>query len=227
MSTLQTLDRGLRALELISQAPDGISVADLAKELDAHRAICYRIVATLESHSLVTRMEDGRIRLGVGAAILGSRFDPQFAREARPLLHALANQTRATAFISAAEAQSCVVIMVAEPDNALLQVGYRVGSRHPLDKGAAGIAILALRPEQAADTEAVRQARRDGYGLTRGQLENGAVGVATGIRMPTALARAGGLERSVGVVAIDGLDTDLAAVAVTQTARRLERLITA
>ncbi|MGW0173825.1 IclR family transcriptional regulator [Rhodococcus sp. NPDC003322] len=225
MSTLQTLDRGLRALDIVAQSPSGISVADLSRELDVHRAICYRIVATLEEHSLVARTADGRIRLGVAAAVLASRFEPQFASDVQPLLHALADETRATAFVSAAQGQNCVVIMVAEPEDTLLRVGYRVGSSHPLDRGAAGIAILALRPEAPGETDEVRRARADGYSLTRGQLEHGAVGIAAGIALPQGAGSSTGLERSVGVVAIDGLDTDRAADAVLRTAREIEHLI--
>ncbi|WAL69233.1 helix-turn-helix domain-containing protein [Amycolatopsis cynarae] len=223
MSTLQTLDRGLRALDVISHASEGISIADLARELDVHRAICYRIVSTLESHLLVARTEDGRVRLAVGVAVLASRFEPQFSRDVRPILHALANETHATAFLSAAEGEEAVVMMVSEPDDSVLTVGYRVGSRHPLSLGAAGIAILATRAERPDDPEPVRQARRDGYSLTRGQLERGAVGVSAGLRLPAGLSPA--VERSVGVVAIDGLDTSAAAEAVTRTARQLERLL--
>lgn len=227
MSTLQTLDRGLRALELISHSPGGVSIAELSRRLDVHRAICYRIVATLEQHLLVARTDDGRVRLAVGVAVLASRFEPQFTVDAKPLLHALANETHATAFISAAEGQDCVAVLVAEPDDTVLTVGYRVGSRHPLTKGAAGIAILATRPERPDDPEAVRQARRDGYSLTKGELERGAVGVAAGIRVPTAVGASMPVERCVGVVAIEGLDTELAARAVCRTARRLEDLLSA
>lgn len=226
MSTLQTLDRGLRALEIVSQSANGISVADLAKELDVHRAICYRIVATLETHLLVSRTGEGRIRLGAGVAVLGSRFEPRFTREARPLLHALANEVQATAFVSAAEGDECVAIMVAEPENTVLTVGYRVGSRHPLSRGAAGIAILATRPEAPGDPEAVREARRLGYSLTRGELERGAVGIASGLRVAEAGPGIPAVEHSVGVVAIDGLDTARAAEAVMRTARKLEQLAT-
>lgn len=226
MSTLQTLDRGLRALDVVAQSTAGISVAELARELDVHRAICYRIVATLEAHGLVARTADGRIRLGVGAAVLASRFEPQFTGDVQPILHALADDTRATAFVSAAQGQNCVVIMVAEPEGTLLRVGYRVGTSHPLDRGAAGIAILAMRPEKPGDPEEVRQARLDGFSLTRGQLEHGAVGIATGIGMPAGVGTPTGLERSVGVVAIDGLDTDRAAGSVRRAARDIERLIT-
>lgn len=225
MSTLQTLDRGLRALDIVAQSPTGISVADLSRALDVHRAICYRIVATLEDHSLVTRTDDGRIRLGVAAAVLASRFEPQFASDVQPVLHALADETRATAFVSAAQGQNCVVIMVAEPEGTLLRVGYRVGSSHPLERGAAGIAILAMRPESPADSDEVRRARADGYSLTRGQLEHGAVGIASGIPLPHGIGSSTGLERSVGVVAIDGLDTGPAADAVKRTAGEIEHLI--
>jgi len=226
-STLQTLDRGLRALEIISQFHAGISIADLAKELDIHRAICYRIVSTLESRLLVARTEDGRIRLGVGIAILASRFEPQFNRDAQPLLHKLANETHATAFISMAEGQDCVVVMVAEPDDKVLTVGYRVGSRHPLNRGAAGIAILAARPASPDDPEYVQQARRDGYSLTEGQLQRGAIGLATGIRICTGSGPGIPAERSVGVVTIGELNTELAVDAVMNTARQLERLLLA
>ncbi|EWH00488.1 IclR family transcriptional regulator, partial [Halomonas sp. BC04] len=144
-TTLQTLDRGLSALELIAEHSEGITIAELARQLDVHRAIAYRLVATLESHSLITRTAEGPIRLGAGIALLASRFEPQLRAVAQPLLQALAKATRATAFISVAQGEECVVLMVAEPDEGLLRVGYRVGSRHPLSQGAAGIAILAGR----------------------------------------------------------------------------------
>lgn len=227
MSTLQTLDRGLRALDVISQSPDGISVAELAGRLEVHRAICYRIVSTLEQHQLIARTDSGRLRLAVGISLLAARVEPQLHHDVRPLLQELANETRATAFLSAAEGGDCVALQVAEPDAQILTVGYRVGSRHPLTQGAAGIAILARRPEQPGDSPAVRDARRDGVSLTRGELERGAVGVAAGIGVPGGRQPVGHAERSVGVVAIEGLDTDQAATAVRGTALRLAELLTA
>ncbi|CAM3603626.1 IclR family transcriptional regulator [Stackebrandtia soli] len=224
MSALQTLDRGLRALEIVSLAPAGISVADLARELDVHRAICYRIVSTLESRGMVSRTEDGRIRLAVGVAVLASRFEPQLRDELRALLRRLAEGARATAFLSAADGPDCVVLMVTEPTGELLTVGYRVGSRHPLTRGAAGIAILAARPERPEDTDEVRAARRDGYSVTRAQLEQGATGVATGIRVRSGVDGGALIERSIGVVAIDGLDLDRAVEVVRRSGVELAGL---
>ncbi|TQE98837.1 MAG: helix-turn-helix domain-containing protein [Spiribacter salinus] len=221
-ATLQTLDRGLQALDLIGRRTGGVTIAELAEELDVHRAIAYRIVATLQTHGLVSRTAEGTIRLGAGIARLAAGFEPQLRDVALPLLQSLADTARATAFISVAQGDECVVVHVVEPEVGLLRVGYRVGSRHPLSLGAAGIAILAGREPQPHDPDAVRQARADGYSLTRGQLQEGAVGVAS----PLADARrTGGLEACVGLVAMNDLNTEAAIGAVKATARTIaERL---
>lgn len=220
MNRLQTLDRGLQALKIVSEARGGLSVAALAERLGVHRTIAYRVVATLQAHHLVIRAADGLIRLGSGVLVLAARFEPQLRSVAQPLLRELAERTRATAFVSTAQGEECVALLVAESEAGLLRVGYRVGSRHPLNRGAAGIAILAGRAETASDEAEVKQARRDGYSLTRGQLQQGAVGVASPIPSP-----ADGYEASVGVVALSDLDTDRAIAEVRAYAARIGELI--
>jgi DNA-binding IclR family transcriptional regulator len=224
MATLQTLDRGLAALSVISQRAAGMTVAELADELEVHRAICYRIVNTLEAHGLVTRTEDGRIRLGAGAAVLAARFEPQLLRSTGPVLRRLAEQTEATAHLSMAQGADCVVVRVVEPDDSAIRVSYRVGSRHPLTRGAAGIAILAAGPERAGDDVRVTTARRLGYAVTQGELERGAIGIAASVvRAGDPVATPG---VSVGVVAIDGLDVERVAAAVVSAAAELGTVAT-
>lgn len=221
-TTLQTLDRGLHALELIAENAEGMSVAELAERLEVHRAIAYRIVTTLEQHGLVARSAEGALRLGAGISLLASRFEPQLRAVAQPLIQTLAKATCATAFVSVAQGEECVVLLVAEPEEGLLRVGYRVGSRHPLTRGAAGIAILAGRAPRDDDSEEVRRARADGYSLTRGQLQRGAVGVASPVATPQFRP---GVEACVGVVAMDDLDTERAIREVKAHALRLAELV--
>ncbi|MFC7049830.1 IclR family transcriptional regulator [Emcibacter nanhaiensis] len=223
MNILQTLDRGLLALEAIARKTSGLTVGELAESLDVHRAIAYRIVATLESRSLVTRSPDGQIRLGPGLAWLASRFEPQLRAVAAPFLDDLANETSATAFLTIAEGNDCVVIMVAEPETTVLRVGYRIGSRHPLTCGAAGIAILSGRPASADDSDLVKQARKEGIIMTRGQIQKGAVGVASPL-----LSGNGDkihFEASIGVVAMEDLDIDLSTKAVLRYAEKISTMI--
>lgn len=214
MASLQTLDRGLVALDAVSRAPQGLTIAEVAEVLDVHRAIAYRVVSTLAGHRLVHRAADGRVRLGAGVTTLAARFAPTLRASARPILSRLATATGATAYLAVAEVDECVVVAVEEPDDVMFRVGYQVGSRHPLERGASGIALLALRPPADGEPSAVEEARRDGYAVTRGQIQVGAIGVASGLRV-------GDVDAAVGVVALQDLDVPGAVARVRASAAEL------
>jgi DNA-binding IclR family transcriptional regulator len=219
MSTLQTLDRGLRALFVVAAKPGGVTIADLAADLGIARAICYRLVATLETHGLLTRDTEGRVHLGASLPALAASYWPSFISLVTPTLQELADRTNTTTFLSVAERDDAVAVLSIDPSStSVLRVGYRVGSRHPLNRGAAGLAILAGRPPKPEDSPAVRTAREHGYSITRGQLQYGAVGVAAPILRATSLA---GPEASIGLVAMEDFDADAVSRLVVETARRI------
>ncbi|MBD0839825.1 MULTISPECIES: IclR family transcriptional regulator [unclassified Streptomyces] len=217
MATLQGLDRGLRALNLISLAADGLTVADLAAQLGIDRAVAYRIVQTLEEHALVSR-QDKRVRLGAGAALLAGRFQGQLVRAAQPVLQELADATGTSAFLTVAHgARECVPVAGAQPavQHGPVQVGYRIGVRHPLERGANGVAILAVQPPLPDEPEEIVRARELGYSITSGQLQQGATGIAVGFEVP------GTVGASVGVVAMHEFDIEAVAARVKEAAARL------
>ncbi len=216
---LQTLDRGIAALFMVARAEGGLKISELADQLELNRAIVYRIVATLSDHGMVQRLKDGRIVLGSGAVLLAAHAEANVRALARPIIESLAERTCATAFLSMAHGTECVAILTAEARNAFLNIQYRLGSRHPLNMGAAGLAILAGRPERPDDLESVRIARRDGCSVTRGELQPGALGVASPVQMP--LKGFAGMELSIGVVALENLDLGGAREAVMHTAKSL------
>lgn len=216
---LQTLERGIESLLLVAKSPGGLKVGEIAAGLCLHRAVSYRIVATLAELGMVRRVADGRVVLGSGAYLLGARSLDHLSALARPVLEDLAESTGATAFLSRAEGDECVVALTAEPKNAMINIHYRVGTRHPINRGAAGFAILATRPESADDCEEIRTARKNGFSVTRGQLYKGAVGVSSGVVMSNSDNT--GTELSIGVVALEELDIQSAASAVTAAAERL------
>lgn len=178
MSTLQTLSRGLTVLELVSRSPDGLAIAEIARQLGVHRAIAYRLVTTLEEHMLVARGDDGRILIGGGVVALAGRYQPQLRMAAQPVLASLAEASGATAFLCIAQGDECVAVEVAEPEQPMLKVSYRAGARHPISRGAAGLAIAMQRPPLNSDSAELTAARSQGYALTRGQLQEGAIGLA-------------------------------------------------
>lgn len=216
---LQTLERGFQVLKMLAGTERGLSVAEIATRLDVHRAIVYRIINTLENSCMVQRLPGGNAVLGSGLVALGAQAEGNLRLLIRPEVDALAAKVSSTAFVSIADGDECVAILAAEPrDRTVLNINYRVGTRHPLDRGASGIAILASRPESADDNEFVREARRLGYSLTRGQLQSGAIGVACPIALPREQYP---LECSLGVVGLDGIDTEPVIQAVQGAARNI------
>jgi Transcriptional regulator len=221
VATLQGLDRGLQALAAVSARPDGLSVADLAAEIGIDRAVAYRIVETLEQHGLVVRTEGRRYRLGAGVIALAERFHPQLLHAASPVLQELADATRAAAFLTVEHDElEGVPVAGAEARAAseAVHVGYRIGVRHALDRGANGLAILALRPPVEGEPAEVARARERGYASTSGHLQPGASGIAAGFVAP------GPLAASIGVVAMGELDEERVAGLVRAAARRLAEL---
>nr|MDT0663281.1 helix-turn-helix domain-containing protein [Micromonospora sp. DSM 115978] len=185
--TAQTLDRGLRLLHLVADAPGGLTVTEAAARLGVGRAVVYRLVGALTAHGMVRRDSGGRLRLGVGVWQLARRAQPLLAEGAVPTLRQLAERAGATAHLTVVEGGEGVALAVVEPSWTAFHVAYRAGSRHPLDRGAAGRAILAGRAGDAGPV------------ATAGELQAGAYGVAAPV------LGVAGLEASVGVVALGPL----------------------
>src|SRR6478752_3796262 len=182
--TSQTLDRGLRLLRLVAdRGAAGITVTELARELGVGRPVVYRLVATLSDHALVRRSPDAKVRLGPGVLYFAAALHPALRQAAMPILRRLADAAGATAHFTIAEGGEALALCVVEPTWTAFHVGYRVGTRHRLDQGAAGRAILAGRQGEHSVV------------TTHGELQEGATGLAAPVlSLPT-------LESSVGVVA--------------------------
>lgn len=184
--TSQTLDRGLRVLKLLADTDHGLTVTELSNKLGVNRTVVYRLLATLEQHALVRRDLGGRARVGLGVLRLGRQVHPLVREAALPALRSLAEEVGATAHLTLVDGTEALAVAVVEPSWTDYHVAYRTGFRHPLDKGAAGRAILAGR---GTDDEL-----SPGFVLTHGELEAGAGGAAAPVRGVT------GIEGSVGVV---------------------------
>lgn len=197
---VQTLDRGLRVLQLLAAEPAGLTVGELAGRLGVHRAIVYRLVDTLAHHHLVRRGEDGRHRLWTGVTELARGVEPDWRGVATPVLERLAEKLGATATLTVASDGDGVALVVVEPRNTAIHAAYQPGFRHRLDRGASGKAILAGRPRRPSEPRAVAGARRRGYAVTRGELQPGAVGIAAPVVV------GGWADASVGAVAFTDFD---------------------
>jgi DNA-binding IclR family transcriptional regulator len=180
----QTLARGLTALQLVATAPDGLTAQQVADQLDVHRTIAYRVLSTLAEFRFVTRGADGRYRPGAGLAALGQGAYAGLRSVAVPVMRELADDLGCTVSLLVPEGQDAVAVAVIEPTTARYHIAFREGSRHPLQRGAAGLVLLAAGPPRPGEPEGAALARGRGYAITHGQVEPGAWGLAVPIRRP-------------------------------------------
>ena len=197
-SQSQTLSRGLQALELLAESETPLSIADLSAGLGVHRSIAYRILRTLEAHSLVMRDDAGRVSAAPGLAALARGVSRDLQSAALPELTILANELSMTAFIAVWDQHDCVTLVTVEPRHSRTALIQRPGTRHSFTAGAPGIAIQSvvteehwnrLAPGQPYRPEA-RLARKRGYATSFGEVIDGVDSVAAPISVPGQLPAA-------------------------------------
>lgn len=178
----QTLARGLNALQLVASSPTGMTVAQVADHIGVHRTIAYRLLSTLAQFRFVAKGEDGRYRPAAALAVLGASFDNNVRQLCVPTLRALADELGSTVSLLVAEGDQQVAVAVIAPTNVYYQMSFHEGSRYPLDRGAAGIALLASMPSRPGERDLVPQTRMRGWVITHGEIEPNTYGLAVPVR---------------------------------------------
>ncbi|MCG5434213.1 helix-turn-helix domain-containing protein [Mycobacterium sp. MYCO198283] len=183
----QTLARGLTALQVVASAQNGLTVQQVADRIGVHRTIAYRLLNTLTQFRFIAKGGDGRYRSASGLAALGASFDNNVRALATPTLRTLADELGATVSLLVAEGRQQVAVAVIVPTHVSYQLSFSEGSRHPLDRGAAGIALLACLPPTPGERDLVGLTRRQGWVLTHGEIEPNTYGLAVPVdRRPPA-----------------------------------------
>jgi DNA-binding IclR family transcriptional regulator len=178
----QTLARGLTVLQVVATSRRGLTVQEVADHIGVHRTIAYRLLSTLAQFRLVAKGEDGRYRSAAGLAVLGASFDNNVRQLSLPTLRALADELGSTVSLLVAEGDQQVAIAVIVPNNVFYQLSFHEGSRYPLDRGAAGIALLASMPPRPEERDLVPQTRRQGWVITHGEVEPNTYGLAVPVK---------------------------------------------
>lgn len=180
----QTLARGLTGLHMVAVSPNGLTVQQLADQVGVHRTIAYRLLQTLTEFRLVAKGQDGRYRPAAGLAVLGASFDRNVRQLSLPTLRALADELGSTVSLLIAEGDQQVAIAVIVPSQVAYQLAFHEGSCYPLDRGAAGIALLASMPPRTGERELVTRARERGWVMTHGEVEPNTYGLAVAVQRP-------------------------------------------
>jgi DNA-binding IclR family transcriptional regulator len=178
----QTLARGLSALQLVATSPTGLTVQQVADAIGVHRTIAYRLLSTLAKFRFVAKGEDGRYRSAAALAVLGASFDNNVRQLSVPTLRSLADELGTTVSLLVAEGDQQVAIAVIVPTNVFYQLSFHEGSRYPLERGAAGIALLASLAPRPGERDLVQQTRQQGWVITHGEIEPNTYGLAVPVK---------------------------------------------
>lgn len=217
----KTLHNGLEILELLAANPRGLSVSEVAEGIGVHRTVAHRLIRTLEAHRLCRRDGYKRISLGTGLVSLAESVEQDLRTLARPILEELADSVEATAHLVVRESDTHVrAMMVIEPRRAKVHIAFRPGQLDPIDRGSAGLAILAAMPPEDGERPEVAAARRCGYAISTGEIIPTTTGISAAIP-----GRPGGLQAAVGISLFETTDEEQLSAAVMDAANALGDLL--
>lgn len=150
---IPSLDRAIQVLEILSRAPGGLGLAEMARMSEVPKSTLYRILVTLQQRHCVAWHEKERVyRLGSRLWELGNRFLDQ--SDLYPLasrqMEALAERSGETVFLGMLEDGEIIYLRRVESPKSVTIV-KKLGQRVPAHCTATGMAVLAFLPEEEVD----------------------------------------------------------------------------
>jgi IclR family transcriptional regulator, acetate operon repressor len=187
-----TLDKGLRLLEVVISHGEAAPIAVLAKRAGLPASTAHRILATLQQRGFIARAARGNYLPGPTLIRLGGMRDLQSVLKAvsRPLLEDLAKLTGMTAHLGVFEGDMVTYLVKAQGDAEVLTKeglqleAYCSGIGKVLlaflpeaerERYLASGPFIPLTPNTIVDPAALRQlldaARQNGYALDDGEID--------------------------------------------------------
>ncbi|MEV4320122.1 IclR family transcriptional regulator [Actinocrispum sp. NPDC049592] len=197
---MQSLERAIALLHAVAESsPEGESVANLAIQCGLNRATAWRLLSTMELHSLVER-DPGTNRYAIGFAITrmaSAAGVDGLVRRAHGIIQRLSEQTGETAALAVVRRLGMTYVDEVSPP-VVLSAKW-LGRRVPLHATSTGKALLAWLPSAEVasllagpltaytDTtiadmprlvEELERTRIRGFGVCAGELEPNLYGVS-------------------------------------------------
>jgi DNA-binding IclR family transcriptional regulator len=198
-SRVQSVERAVQLLKAVAEGSDAETAPVLADRVGLNRSTTWRLLATLEHHGLLDRdPETNRYSVGHAVAQLAgaSRYDALACR-ARPLLRRLADDTGET--VNLAIPHQHQLVYVSQVQAPQVMTANWLGRAVALHATSTGKAFLAWLPEEeralalggvlerytdktvtdpAVLQSELREVRRRGHAVSRGELERALWGVS-------------------------------------------------
>ncbi len=173
---VDAVERALTLLGAFQAGKRTLSLHELAQATGFYKSTILRLAASLERFGYLRRREDNRYQLGPACARLasahGAAFDfSEVLQAAIKELAAASNET-VSYYVRDGDERVCVF-----RQNSTRAIRHHVdeGTRLPLDRGAAGLVLLAFGGEEGPRFDRIR---RDGYVVSLGERDPDAAAVS-------------------------------------------------
>jgi DNA-binding IclR family transcriptional regulator len=148
---IQSLQRAFAILEAVAASPEGINLADLAKQVGLHTSTAFHLVKTMAQLGYVSQVRDSK-RYRVGSRLFtlaaGALEENELLALATPVLDRLTSETGESAHF-AIRSGNQIVVIARTSGQGLLQLADRAGAPRPAHATALGKVLLsALEPAQ-------------------------------------------------------------------------------
>ncbi|WP_211298313.1 IclR family transcriptional regulator [Kineococcus rhizosphaerae] len=204
-----TAERALEILGLFDEDHPVISAARVAEQLGTSRSTAYRYVQSLVSSQFLEEAPGGGFRLGLRVLELArvARKAYGLSELALPVMQDLAAATHESVLLTRRVGDLVICLERAESVSHTVRISYERGSALPLNAGASALVLLAWADHQEvrsllqhttlraftdttltdvdALTDRLAHIRRDGFSVTRGEVDHDVLGVAAPIRDDT------------------------------------------
>ena len=151
--TVPAVDRAIRVLELLSVAPQGLSLAQLASQTTVPKSTMFRILHTLHQHQIILEDTERKLfTLGMKVLRWGNaaleRID--YKAIAHPHLVKLAEETRESFYLALLDQDEVILVDRVDTPEVWKMVA-RLGQRSPFHCTATGLVIAAAMSDEAID----------------------------------------------------------------------------
>jgi len=147
---VQVIARAARILRVLEERPEGLTLAEIARQVGLARSTVQRILTALAAEDFVIEAQPGRgARIGPGLVRIGASLALNLTEILRARLVALRDEFGETVDLSIQSGGSAVFIDQIPGRHRLVAVSA-VGERFPLHCTANGKAMLACYPQEQA-----------------------------------------------------------------------------
>lgn len=159
-NTIKSLDRALAVLARLGES-EGITLTELAQDMEQSAATLYRVLVTLEGRGFAEFDRDTQLwHVGAGAFLAGAPFlrRTSLVERARPIMRRLMEITGETANLGIAQGDHVMFVSQVET-HASIRAFFPPGTLSPLHASGIGKALLSAWEAERLDAYIARSER--------------------------------------------------------------------